>query len=220
MLRNFKPRLYQETIFATAMNYNTLVVLPTGMGKTSVALMMAAHRLKQYPDSKILVLAPTKPLVEQLMQVFRKHLELPEDQIIMFTGLIKAEKRHQMFKDAKIICTTPQGLENDLIGNKIDLSNISLLVLDEAHRAVGDYSYVFVACSLQSMNPDTNSLNVTKWWTIKQIEDNLNTGIFSEMFLLEYNFIKRSGLITSGFCTEDCTLKKDVGSLNYRKSVS
>ena len=145
MIKDFKPRLYQETIFSTAVNHNTLVVLPTGMGKTGIALMMAAHRLTQYPKSKILVLAPTKPLVEQLMQVFRKGLDLPEEDIVMFTGYVKAEKRWEQFKKAKVIISTPQGLQNDIISNKIDLKDISLLVMDEAHRSVGDYAYVFIA---------------------------------------------------------------------------
>ena len=145
MLKDFKPRLYQETIFATAVTNNTLVVLPTGMGKTSIAVMLATHRLKQYPDSKILILAPTKPLVEQIMQVFRNEMDIPEEDIIMFTGHTKAEKREEMFKKAKIIASTPQGMQNDIISNKIDLKDISLLVMDEAHRSVGDYAYVFIA---------------------------------------------------------------------------
>ena len=55
MIKDFKPRLYQETVFATTAEKNCLVVLPTGMGKTQIALMLAAHRLKQYPKSKILI---------------------------------------------------------------------------------------------------------------------------------------------------------------------
>ena len=62
MLRDFTPRLYQETIFATTVKKNTLVVLPTGLGKTAIALMLTTQRLKQYPQSKIIFLAPTKPL--------------------------------------------------------------------------------------------------------------------------------------------------------------
>ena len=66
LIHNFIPRLYQETIFGTVSQYNTLVVLPTGLGKTAIALMLVAHRLSQYPQSKCLLLAPTKPLVDQI----------------------------------------------------------------------------------------------------------------------------------------------------------
>ncbi len=145
MIKNFEPRLYQQTILATTVTKNSLVVLPTGMGKTAIAVMLAAQRLKQYPKSKILVLAPTKPLVEQLMQVFKKYLDTDEDKIIMFTGYVKPEKRAELWKDAVVVCSTPQGLENDIISSKISIKDVSLLVFDEGHRAVGDYAYVFIA---------------------------------------------------------------------------
>ncbi|MBR9683310.1 DEAD/DEAH box helicase, partial [Candidatus Woesearchaeota archaeon] len=137
MLRNFKPRLYQETIFSTTVRKNTLVVLPTGMGKSLLFVMLAAQRLIQYPNSKILILAPTKPLVDQHAETLKKALDINEDQIVVFTGLIKPSKREEMWKEAKIICSTPQGLENDAINKKINLEEVSLLVFDEAHHATG-----------------------------------------------------------------------------------
>ncbi|PIN77188.1 DEAD/DEAH box helicase [Candidatus Woesearchaeota archaeon CG10_big_fil_rev_8_21_14_0_10_34_8] len=143
MLKDFTPRLYQETIFATVSQHNTLVVLPTGMGKTAIAMMLAVHRLKQYPNSKCLILAPTKPLVDQHAQTLQTHL--PSLNIVVFTGNISPKKRAELWKEAQVIVSTPQGLENDVIANKIDLTNVSALVIDEAHRAVGDYSYVWVA---------------------------------------------------------------------------
>lgn len=145
MIKNFKPRLYQETIFANASKANTLVVLPTGMGKTNIFLMLAAHRLKQYPKSKILLLGPTKPLINQYFKVFEKYFKIDKEKMAIFTGLVKPEKRAELWKNSKVIFSTPQGLENDIIGSKINLKDVSLLGIDEAHRAVGDYSYVFIA---------------------------------------------------------------------------
>lgn len=145
MLKEFKPRLYQETILATCNEKNTLVVLPTGMGKTAISLMLGVQRLKNYPKSKILILAPTRPLVEQHLETFKKYLELDEDKFTLFTGLIKPETRAELWKEVKIIFSTPQGLENDIISKKISLEDVSLLVFDEAHRATGDYSYNFIA---------------------------------------------------------------------------
>src|SRR3989338_5794718 len=145
MIKNFEPRLYQQTILATAAEKNTLVVLPTGMGKTNIFLMLSAQRLKQYPNSKVLFIGPTKPLIEQYMNVFREHFEIDESQLAEFTGMVSPEKRAELWKKSKIIFSTPQGLENDIISNRIDLEEVSLLGIDEAHRAVGDYAYVFVA---------------------------------------------------------------------------
>jgi ERCC4-related helicase/ERCC4-type nuclease len=145
MIKNFKPRLYQETIFATAAKQNTLVVLPTGMGKTNIFLMLAAHRLKLYPNSKILLLGPTRPLIDQYYKVFLQHFDINESEMAVFTGFVSPEKRAELWKSAKIIFSTPQGLENDIISSKIKLEDVSLLGFDEAHRATGDYAYVFIA---------------------------------------------------------------------------
>jgi len=145
MIKNFEPRLYQQTILATAVEKNTLVVLPTGMGKTNIFLMLTAHRMMQYPNSKILFIGPTKPLIEQYMNVFKEHFEISENDMAIFTGMVSPEKRSELWKNAKIIFSTPQGLENDIISGKIKLEEVCLLGVDEAHRAVGDYAYVFVA---------------------------------------------------------------------------
>ncbi|MBD3310622.1 DEAD/DEAH box helicase, partial [Candidatus Woesearchaeota archaeon] len=145
MLKGFEPRLYQETILATAADHNTLVVLPTGMGKTAIGFMLAVNRLKRFPGSKILMLAPTKPLAEQHMNSFRKVMDLPKERFALFTGQISPEKREELWKDAQLIFSTPQGMENDVISSRIDLGDVSLLIFDEAHRTVGDYAYVFIA---------------------------------------------------------------------------
>ena len=145
MIKNFKPRLYQETILGTCAYHNTLVILPTGMGKTAIAMMLAVQRLKQYPNSKILFLAPTKPLVEQHLTTFANGLEIELEKLAVFTGFIKPEKREELWKKAQIIFSTPQGLENDIINERVNLKEVSLLIFDEAHRAVGDYAYNFVA---------------------------------------------------------------------------
>ena len=145
MLKDFIPRLYQETILDTCIKKNTLVVLPTGMGKTAIALMLAIHRLKNFPNSKILFLSPTKPLVEQHLKTFKKFLDFPDEKLKVFTGQVNPEKRAELWHEAQIIFSTPQGLSNDIISGKIDISNVSLLIVDEAHRSTGDYDYCFIA---------------------------------------------------------------------------
>ncbi|MBI5390853.1 DEAD/DEAH box helicase family protein [Candidatus Woesearchaeota archaeon] len=145
MIKNFLPRLYQQTIFATACEKNTLIVLPTGLGKTNIFLMVAAHRLKVYPEGKIVLLGPTKPLIDQYAAVFEQHFDIPTEFMARFTGEVAPEKREEIWKNAKIIFSTPQGLENDVISNRIKLDDIVLLGVDEAHRTTGEYSYAFLA---------------------------------------------------------------------------
>jgi len=142
------------------------------MGKTGIALLLAAHRLTNYPKSKVVVLAPTKPLVEQHLKTFKKHFEF-DDKIILFSGFVKPEKRVLLWEDAKIVVSTPQGLENDILSNKLSLENVSLLIVDEAHRAVKDYSYVFIAKQYHSKakHPRILGLTASPGSELSKIED-------------------------------------------------
>ena len=51
----------------------------------------------------------------------------------------------KIWKDIKIAFMTPQVLQNDIISNHYSLENVSLIIFDECHRAIGDYSYCFIA---------------------------------------------------------------------------
>jgi Fanconi anemia group M protein len=136
-------REYQVNIARSCLKNNTLVVLPTGLGKTVIALIVIASLLKK--NCKILFLAPTKPLVNQHTAFLKQFLTIDKNEIVIFTGEISPKKRTKLWKDAKIIVSTPQVIENDLENSRISLEDFCLVIFDEAHRAVGEYSYVFVA---------------------------------------------------------------------------
>ncbi len=140
-----ESRLYQETILNTAKTRNTLVVLPTGTGKTPIAVLLAAERLEKFPESRVLVLAPTKPLASQHEKSFKKFLNIDEEEMVLLTGAVPAELRAKKYSDARIIFSTPQTSENDIKNGSLNLKNFSLLVIDEAHRSIGNYAYNFVA---------------------------------------------------------------------------
>jgi len=173
MIKNFEPRLYQQTILNTAAEKNTLVVLPTGMGKTNIFLMLAAQRLKQFPSSKILFIGPTKPLIDQYLSVFKEHFVIDDNNMAVFTGMVSPEKREMLWKNAKIIFSTPQGLENDIISRRINLEEVCLLGVDEAHRAVGDYAYVFVAKQFMKLSrfPRIIALTASPGSDMEQIQE-------------------------------------------------
>jgi len=85
-LQNISPRKYQQDIFETCKDKNCLVVLPTGLGKTLIALMLAIERMKKFPEEKIVFLAPTRPLAEQHMEYFKKNLPELFASMELFTG--------------------------------------------------------------------------------------------------------------------------------------
>jgi Fanconi anemia group M protein len=177
---NFKPRTYQESIYKEALKQNTMVVLPTGLGKTNIFLLIAAHHYRKNPDvkSKIILLGPTRPLIEQYKLVFEKFTDIDPELISIFTGRISPEKRQALWKKSKIIFSTPQGMENDVMSNKILLDDVSLIGFDEAHRATGNYAYVWLAQKYQkaSNNPHIVAMTAspgTNAETIREVCQNL-----------------------------------------------
>jgi ERCC4-related helicase len=137
-----ESRTYQEVIAASARDQNTLVVLPTGLGKTVIAAMVASQKL---PEGKTLFLAPTKPLVQQHEKSFRDFIEIPEDQLQVMTGDTRPAKREKLWEEKKAFFATPQIVENDIISGKIPIEEFSLVIFDEAHRATGEYAYNFIS---------------------------------------------------------------------------
>lgn len=135
-------RDYQVAIAHEAGKRNTLVILPTGMGKTVVALLVVADRIERQPG-KVLLLAPTKPLVEQHAKFFAE--ALLDVKVEVFTGETSPEERELGWRTADVICSTPQVVQNDLVADRVDLKGVTLVLFDEAHRAVGNYAYVFIA---------------------------------------------------------------------------
>ena len=140
-----ESRLYQQTLFASCVKKNSLVVLPTGLGKTILFLMLAAHRLEKYPEGKIVFCAPTKPLLDQHEGITKDSINIDTDKIVQVSGQIDPRKRKEIWDQGQIFICTPQTIQNDIIQRRIDLSDVVFLCLDEAHKAVGDHSYVFIA---------------------------------------------------------------------------
>ena len=138
-----ESRLYQQILAGDVLkNGNTMVVAPTALGKTIIAILVAADRLYKVKNSKVLILAPSKPLAIQHEESFKEFITQPCTSI---TGAIKSEERIKRWEESRIICATPQTIESDLLNGRYDLSNVSLIVFDECHHAVGSYSYVYLA---------------------------------------------------------------------------
>ena len=137
-------RAYQRRLADTASEDHTLVCLPTGLGKTTVSLLVTADRLHEIGGTA-LFLAPTKPLVQQHAAFYREALTVPDDEITVFTGEVRPDDRADLWTESRVVIATPQVVENDLIGGRISLADVTHLTFDECHRATGDYAYVYIA---------------------------------------------------------------------------
>jgi Fanconi anemia group M protein len=166
-------REYQEEIFEACKDVNSLIVLPTGLGKTIIAAMLAAHRLLVYPTSKILFLAPTRPLAKQHRDTFQRVLDLDYEDLRLLTGEAKAKARASIWRLARVVFATPQVVAIDLSKNEYDLRNVSLIIFDEAHRAIGNYSYVRIAREYfeKGRNQQTVGLTASPGWSQEEVSE-------------------------------------------------
>jgi Fanconi anemia group M protein len=168
-------RSYQKAISQSSCERNTLVILPTSLGKTMVALLVCADMLYKYKDMRVLVMAPTRPLVSQHMMSFLSALKLLEEQTASVTGKTLPEYRSAVWNQRRIrlLFATPEVVKNDLSEGRLSLSDFSLLVFDEAHRAVKDYAYTSIATQYiqQSSNPLLLALTASPGAERKRVQE-------------------------------------------------
>lgn len=150
----FKLRLVHDQDFIEYRKYlmmaveksltgNTLIFLPTSLGKTYLALIVMGYELhyelQRNSMAKILFVAPTVYLVNQQYQLARN---IFIDQIVInqLTGEVNAKKRPKLWQEASIIFATAETILSEINKGTISLGEIKLLVVDEAHLVTGENS--------------------------------------------------------------------------------
>ena len=90
---NYQIREYQLKISEAALFQNTLVCLPTGLGKTFIASVVMYNFYRWYPAGKIVFMAPTKPLVAQQIEACYKVMGIPQTHMAEMTGGLHTHAR-------------------------------------------------------------------------------------------------------------------------------
>jgi hypothetical protein len=177
-------RLYQYNIVRKALFNNVLVSLPTGLGKTFIAAAVMYNFWRWYPEGKIIFMAPTRPLVNQQIEACYSIAPIPPADCAEMTGQDAPAIRQAAWAKRRVFYCTPQTVQNDLKGGRIDASKIVCLVLDEAHKASGDFAYCGVVRYLMSKNPHFRvlALSATPGSTpeaVQAVVDALHVGLSS-----------------------------------------
>jgi ATP-dependent DNA helicase MPH1 len=154
-------RDYQFGIVRNGLFNNLLVALPTGLGKTFIAAAIMFNYYRWTKDAKIIFVAPTKPLVAQQVDACFKIVGIPRSDTTMLTGEQSTVLRAEEWLEKRVFFMTPQTLVNDLSTGIADPKKIVLLVVDEAHRATGNYAYVKVVQFLRRFNTSFRILALT-----------------------------------------------------------
>ncbi|KAF9110573.1 hypothetical protein BGX27_006176 [Mortierella sp. AM989] len=158
---NYPRRDYQYNIIRRALFSNTLVSLPTGLGKTFIAAVVMLNYFRWFPKSKIIFMAPTKPLVNQQIEACFNVCGIPQEETIEMTGQQNSELRREWWGEKRVIFCTPQVLQNDIKSGICPAEDIVCLVVDEAHRAMGRYAYSEVIRLLEPINKDIRIMALT-----------------------------------------------------------
>ncbi|QLH11085.1 DEAD/DEAH box helicase [Nitrosarchaeum sp. AC2] len=145
---SIEKRDYQVNLANQAIQENCIVVLPTGLGKTAIALQVIAEYLSKGIGG-VLFLAPTRVLVNQHYEFLKQHLAI--DDIALITGEDPIQKRTKLWGNS-VICATPEIAKNDLDRQIVSQDQFSLVVFDEVHRTVGDYAYSGIADRFANSN--------------------------------------------------------------------
>ncbi|CAD7704868.1 unnamed protein product [Ostreobium quekettii] len=140
--KNIPLRQYQQNIAQTALFHNTMICLPTGLGKTLIAAVVMYNFFRWFPQGKIVFVAPTKPLVDQQREACLFKVSIPEYDTAEMTGKVGPEQRQSIWESKRVFFCTPQVLERDMSKGFLDERKIVCLVVDECHRSIGNYATV------------------------------------------------------------------------------
>ena len=206
-----KPRDYQFNIVQRGLFHNLLVALPTGLGKTFIAATIMLNWFRWTIDAQIVFVAPTKPLVSQQIDACFNIAGIPKSQTSMLTGNVQAVIRGEEWHDKRVFFLTPQTLINDLKRGICDPKKIVLLVVDEAHRATGNYAYIEIVRFLRRFSTSFRILALTATpgssvETVQNVIDGLDiarTEIRTEESLDIREFVHRRNIEIETFKNSD-----------------
>nr|GEU83199.1 DEAD-box ATP-dependent RNA helicase FANCM isoform X2 [Tanacetum cinerariifolium] len=175
---NIPVRDYQLSITRTALFSNTLVALPTGLGKTLIAAVVMYNYFRWFPEGKIVFAAPSRPLVLQQIEACHNIVGISQEWTVDLTGQTCPRKRVDLWQEKRIFFVTPQVLEKDIQTGSCAVKQIVCLVIDEAHRASGNYAYCVVVRELMAVPVQLRILALTATpgsdrKTIQNVIDNL-----------------------------------------------
>lgn len=147
-----EARAYQLSAVDHCLSGSTLLVLPTGMGKTPIEAMVLAERLRE-TGGRAIMIAPTNALVSQHVEDLRTFLALEATEIVGLTGNMPPKRRDAVWAAARVVVATPQVVRNDVQNGRTSLADLAVLVVDEAHRATGNHAMAQVGDLFAEQQP-------------------------------------------------------------------
>ncbi|XP_060063063.1 Fanconi anemia group M protein-like [Ylistrum balloti] len=182
---NYPVRDYQFNISQQALYKNTMVTLPTGLGKTFIAAVVMYNFYRWYPQGKVVFMAPTKPLVAQQIEACYNIMGIPQLDTAEMTGNMAPTERKRTWQEKRVFFLTPQVLTNDLSRGTCPAVRVRCLVVDEAHKALGNHAYCQVVRELIKYTESFRilALSATPGSDIKAVQQVLSNLLISHIEL-------------------------------------
>ncbi|KAB2077248.1 hypothetical protein ES319_A06G088000v1 [Gossypium barbadense] len=145
--KDFNPRGYQLQVYEVAKRRNIIAVLDTGVGKTMIAVMLIkdfGQAIESTESKKLIIfLAPTVHLVNQQFEYIKDHTGLEVEQYYGAKGVDEwtLDCWEKETKEHDVLVMTPQILLDALRKAFLSLDMVSLMIIDECHRATGNHPY-------------------------------------------------------------------------------
>ncbi|XP_051578748.1 Fanconi anemia group M protein isoform X3 [Myxocyprinus asiaticus] len=182
---NYPVREYQLRISEAALLQNTLVCLPTGLGKTFIASVLMYNYYRWFPAGKIIFMAPTKPLVSQQIEACYRVMGIPQEHMAELTGTTAAQQRRELWRSKRVFFLTPQVMVNDLSRNTCPAAQVKCVVIDEAHKATGNHAYCQVVRELRNQTQQFRvlALSATPGGDVKAVQQVISNLLISHIEL-------------------------------------
>lgn len=158
---DLKERGYQKSMVKTGLMNNTLICLPTGLGKTFISSAIIYNFYAWFPESIIIFMAPSRPLVAQQIGATLNTVGIPKNAIVEMTGTMSPTRRAAKWNLHRIFFVTPHIVENDLKSEICPGNKISLIIMDEAHKARGKYPACEAIRLIASLTPHFRVVGLT-----------------------------------------------------------
>ncbi|XP_052900196.1 Fanconi anemia group M protein homolog [Anopheles moucheti] len=182
---NYPMRRYQFAITEAALFKNTLVVLPTGLGKTFIAAVVMYNIYRWYPTGKVIFMAPTRPLVSQQIEACYRIMGIPRSDTAEVTGKQPRHNRSTLWQTKRVFYATPQVVQADLESSEqiLPVEQVRLVVIDEAHKAKGRYAYANVIQRIAEHNPNFRvlALSATPGRTLEDVAEVIKNLLISHV---------------------------------------
>jgi len=160
-----------EAIPKIIAGHDVIASANTGTGKTATFVLPALQRLtkrrfkKQYGKPSVLILTPTRELANQVSEAIRKYgKNIRFSSVSLVGGMPYGPQLKSLSRPVDIVVATPGRLMDLIERNNLNLSQVEMLVLDEADRML-DMGFVDEVKKIATLTPENRqTLLFTATW--------------------------------------------------------